>query len=384
MKYLISFILLFTIITTSKAQSDSTLIQANMAYENGDYGLAYELYHSSIKKDSTNLKAFKKAGLSAYSLGDIPTAKSLFLDVIRKDSTDKTSLSQLAAIYEREKNLPKSIKYFTKLTNIYPENNIYWRKLAQQYIQAGLTQEAFSYYNKSYKLNGRDLFTIKGLSDIFIANQQYEDADTIIHQGLKLDTMNVALHQQIARSKYKQKDYDSTVIYLKRLTGTVDLNAYYNKMLGFSYIQIDSFDRAIFYLEKSLTDEGSKEYAHYYLATAYEKLKNEEYAKHHYHKALEEGISTNVPNYHRNLAKLYNQNNQIKEAIPHYKDAYKYGEDPVILFYLARACDVYYKDKSIAINYYNKYLKSSHEHDEYKDYAKSRLRILKESRHQGG
>jgi len=384
MKQLILLIINVTTILSSLAQVDSTLILANEAYENGDYLLAYDLYQKSIEMDTNDIRTYKKAGLSAYNIGNMASAKTLFLSIIKRDSMDRMSLSQLASIYERENNAPKAIKYYTQLTSIFPDNSVYWRKLAQQYAQAGMSLDAFHYYNESYKLNNRDISTIKGISEIFIGNKQYEDADTIINKGLQLDSTNVLLYQLLARSKYKQKDYDSTVYYLKRITGVVDLNAYYNKMLGYSYIQIDSFDRAIYYLQKSLTDDGSKEYAYYYLATAYDELDNEANALFYYKKALEEGISSNVPNYHRNIAKLYNENNQLKEAIPHYKDAYKYSDDPVLLFYLARACDVYYKDKSIAINYYNKYIKSKHEHAEYKDYAKSRMRILKEAKHQRG
>ncbi len=71
-----------------------------------------------------------------------------------------------------------------------------------------------------------------------------------------------------------------------------------------------------------------------------------------------------------------------KKAIVAYKDAYKYSDDPILLYYLATITDLYYKDKTIAINYYKKYLKSNHQHVEYKTYALHRSRYLKEQIHQ--
>ena len=127
-------------------------------------------------------------------------------------------------------------------------------------------------------------------------------------------------------------------------------------------------------------DEGNKEYAHYYLATAYEKLDSQDYALHHYNKALEEGISDNVDLYHRNLAKIYNEKSELKEAIPHYQDAYKYGEDSNVLFYLARAADVYYKDKNIALNYYKRYIKLG-DNEDYVRYSRERRRYILEQLH---
>lgn len=383
MKNFLLFSLTIFAVFPSFSQSDSILRnQAFEYYDKADYQEAFELFSECINLDSTDLILYEKAGRSAQLLGMIPQAREMYIQLEKRDTFNKTALVQLASIYEQEKYIPKAIKYYTKLTELYSDNGLYYRKLAQQYASAGLKTDAFKNYSRAHKLNGKDLITIKGLAEIFLSNNQLEDADSILVEGIKLDTLNIGLHQLIARSKYKQKEYQSTIDYLSKINRRVDLNPYFNKLLGFSFIQIDSFETAVYYLNKSLVDEGSKEFAHYYLATAYEKMDSTEAAVFHYEKALEEGISANVPNYHRNLARIHNSGKNLKEAIPHYKDAYKYSEDALILFYLARASDSYYKDPSIAINYYSKYIKSGHDHKEYMDYAKSRRRQLKEFKHQ--
>lgn len=364
------------------SQEDIDIAAAQTFFDQQDYLNAIPIYEKCVLSDSLNIDCYEKLSLSAYRLGDTPKARENYLALEKIDSTNKLALSQLASIFEQDKNSPKAIKYYHKLVKYYPENPVYFRKLAQNYQAAGLLTDAFRYYAEAYKKNNRDLFTIKGISEIFISNKQYAEADSIMLKGLEIDTMNVNLHLLIAQSKYRQKVYDSTVHYLDRIKYTIDFSPYYNKMFGYAYIQIDSFEKSIPLLEKSLVDEGSKEYAHYYLATAYYNLDNMEYALHHYNKALEEGISNNVDLYHRSLAKLYNDDNKLKEAIAHYKDAYKYGDDPLMLFYLARASEIYYKDKSIALNYYKRYIKSKHNNSEYIDYAKERSRHLKELRHQ--
>ena len=103
---------------------------------------------------------------------------------------------------------------------------------------------------------------------------------------------------------------------------------------------------------------------------------------HHFSEAIKAAISEDVDLYHRNAARMYSKKEDLKNAIPHYKDAYKYGEDPLILFYLGRAADGYYKDKQIAIRYYQRYLKSPHDHEEYKEYCTQRIRYLREIVHQ--
>jgi len=364
------------------SQSDSLKRQGDIYFNTQNYSKALDIYEKCLLGDTTDVSLFESAATSAYRLGDTPRARALYLSVEKMDSSNRVALSQLATIFEQQKNTPKTILYYSKLIKLYPENSIYYRKIAQQYQSAGITADAFKNYSKAFELNRRDLFTIKGLSELFISNNQYQEADSITHVGLLMDSTNISLRLLIAQSKYRQKAYDSTIVHLESIMGRLDFNAYYNKMLGYSYIQIDSFEKAIPVLEKSLTDPGSKENAHYYLATAYYELENLEYSKFHYEKAIEEGISKNVDIYHRVLAKMYNEENKLNKAIDHYKDAYKYGKDPLVLFYLARASDVYYKDKSIAINYYTKYYKSKHDNSEYIEYAKQRAKQLKELRHQ--
>lgn len=363
-------------------QADSTSLLAQQAYQEQNYLSALELYNACLTKDSSVIHYYEKGGLSAYKLGDTPKAKSLFLELVKRDSINKLGLTQLANLFEQEKNTPKAIKYYTQLVKLFPENAVNYRKLAQQYQSAGLNTEAFQNYSEAYKRNPRDMFSIKGISELFLLNKQYVEADSILRSGIAMDTLNINFHQLLATSKYRQKAYDSTVYYLVRIKGRVDLKPYFNKMLGYSYMQIDSFQRAIPYLFKSLTDKGDNENSHYYLATAYQKLDSVDYAKHHYQKAIEESISDNVDLYHRNLAKIFNQENELKSAISHYQDAYKYGNDPLILFYLARASDMYYKDKNVAIRYYDRFVKSEYDHAEYIKYSKQRKRYLKEAQHQ--
>ncbi len=369
-------------VTPLNSQTNSCLTEGDYYYNLQDYAEALNKYEGCLSLDTSNVVLHENAAMSAYRLGDVPRARTLYQAVEKLDSSNRQALAQLATIYEQQKNTPKTILYYNKLIKLYPKNSIYYRKVAQQFQSAGIMTDAFKNYSNAHKLNARDLFTIKGLSELFISNSQYQEADSIINFGLQMDSMNISLRLLIAQSKYRQKAYDSTVVYLESIIGRLDFNAYYNKMLGYSYIQIDSFEKAIPVLEKSLTDPGIKENAHYYLATAYYELENMEYSKFHYEKALEEGISKNVDLYHRVLAKMYNEEKNLSKAIDHYKDAYKYGKDPLVLFYLARAADVYYKDKNIAINYYSKYYKSKHDNTEYIKYSKGRIRQLKELKHQ--
>ena len=380
MKVLLVFLLYCGILSGQSSQNELRQT-ATENYENQQYALALESYEALLATDSTDLKLFERAALSAYKLGDLPVARKYFLELEKKDTSSWVALTSLASIYETNSNTPKAIKYYHKLIKHFPDNAINFRKLAQQYQKAGLKNEARNYYEQALEKNNKDQYTIKGLGELYLREKKYALTDSLLNLGLGRDSSNIQFNLLIANSKYLQKAYDSTVYYMEVIRGKYDLRPHQNKMLGYAYMQVDSLDRAIFHLTKAINDPGTKEYAHYNLGVAYEKQGNTEFALHHFQEAVKEGISDDVDLYHRNVARLYAKEEDLKAAIPHYQDAYKYGEDPLVLFYLARASDNYYKDKNIAIRYYTKFIKSNYDHAEYQKYAADRKRYLKELMH---
>ncbi len=381
MKYLLILVSLFTIYHI-RSQSDSTQILALKYYNNQEYMEAMQLWESCIEKDSANGYCYEQAGLTANRLGLLAKAKENFTKIENEPTYFQTACINLANIYESQELLPKAIKYNRRLRDSFPENPIYHRKLGSLMMKAGIAAEAFNHYAQANKLNPNDITTIKALSEIFISNSQFEDADSLLHYALSLDSTNASISLLLARNYYSMKNYDSTVVILDGLRGKIDFSNYHNRMFGYALLQIDSVEQSIWYLQRSLVDESNPEFAHYYLANAYELLEDPETAEFHYQKAIEAGTSNGLHTYHRNLARIQKNENQLKEAIDNYQWAYKYREDPLILLYLGQAADEYYKDKNIAINYYNQYIRSEDTNESYKKYAKERVQLLKEYVHQ--
>ena len=379
------FRILFIVCITihiSPLQGQGDILNAEMLYKEGDFLEALSIAEKCYAEDSTNIKCIRVLANASNKLGDQAKAKLFYHKLEDIDSSDINSFIQLASIYEQQQRIPRAIKYYTILNKRLPGNPIYFRKNANLYKTVKDHKQAFKLFAEANKLNPRDVLTLKGMSELCIANNQMELADSLVKAGLEIDSENIALSYLLAKSKYKQKQYDTVTFILEELRGEVDLNSYYNKLLGYSYLQIDSVDLAIQKLQLALVDDEESEKLHYYLATAFEKRKEMEGALLHYENAVKYGVSPDLDLYHRNVARLANKEKKYKVAIEHYKDAYKYGEDPVVLYYLAAVCDTYYKDKSIALIYYKKYVKTGHSHTEYMDYATKRIRYLKEIIHQ--
>lgn len=102
-------------------------------------------------------------------------------------------------------------------------------------------------------------------------------------------------------------------------------------------------------------------------------------AEEHFKIAIEKGVSPQMGEFHAGLAALLEEKNQLREAIRYYEKAIEYGADAETIFHLARNCDLYYKDKNIALRHYQKYLKTKD--NKYREYTARRLKQLKEIIH---
>jgi len=350
-------------------------------YTSGDYTGAIPLLEEQVPADSSDLIVLKKLANAHFQLGDTKSSASYYLKLLSYNDEDIPTIKRLATIYELEENTPKALKYYLKLTQLLPENGTYFRKVAVQYAKAGERNGAYTNYLKAYALNKRDLLTIKSLTEMMLAQDEVGAADSILWKARSYDDKNIAYALLMARSKYKQKQYDSVIVVMEGMRGRIDFTNYYNKLLGYAYMKVDSVDKAIVCLERSLVDEGNPEKAHYYLSEAYAKKGDDTAFVFHLEKAITAGKSDNLGKYHRNMAKYYDDNKSLKKAIPHYESAYRYTKEPRFLFFLARAYDAYYADKSTAVRYYKKYIASSDSVEEYKNYARDRSRVLKEQIH---
>ena len=354
---------------------------AKTKYSEGSYEEALLLAQQCIGEDSTYIPCLSILANAARNLGDQAQAKKYYHEIEKIDTNNVDAYIHLASIYEQQQHIPKAIKYYSILNEKLPDNAIYFRKNAKLFRQVNDLPMAFRLYAEAYRINSRDILALRGLAELCVANDQMSMADSLVQMGLEIDAENISLYLLLARSKYKQKQYDSVTFVLEDVQRHVDLDSYFNKLLGYSYLQIDSVDQAIQKLSMALVSDKQPEKLHYYLASAFEKKEEYEGALEHYTKAVQFGISPDLDLYHRNTARMAYQNKNMKKAIEHYKDAYKYGKDPLILYHLATISDQYYKDKSIAINYYKRYLKSAHSHAEFREYAQKRSRYLKEQEH---
>ncbi|MCB0686226.1 MAG: tetratricopeptide repeat protein, partial [Saprospiraceae bacterium] len=181
----------------------------------------------------------RKMAYCHYQLGNWKAAKESYLTVLKDDSLDIQSHLYLGIIYDQEYDLPKAILHYRRLSTIDSTNTTYLKALAKTYEKAGLTADALKLYEKVHGMNDQDITALLNLATIWLDLKEFAIADSLSSLAFELDTNNLQVILTKARSQYSLKSYEEAVHFFERTRGHIDLNPFYQKMLGYAYLQID-------------------------------------------------------------------------------------------------------------------------------------------------
>lgn len=362
-----------------QAQLDGQYQNAQALINTYQFDRALQLLSECYIRDPKNLDYLLKIAYCNEQLGRFSDARLFLESALKVDSVNREALVALAGIHERSANVQQAKVIYQQLVGLDSTNSFYWKRSGYMSIRQGKTYAAISAFLEAHRLNEGDLEAIDQLTNLYLKLEQLSYAEEILQKGLRLDRQNIRLRQHEARLRYKQKDYPAVVGALESIMALGDTTAYYQMLAGVSYLHLDSVEQALFHLQ-SLVDRGEEsEHTHHYLGLCYQSKGALEAGKKHFEKAIELGISPKIDQYHADLGSLEEETGQYKSAIHHFEKAYEYSQNPEYLFYLARNCDLYFRDKSIAMRHYKKYLQSNH--SKYRNYTEERIDQLKEVLH---
>lgn len=326
-----------------------------------------------------NVDYLLKIAYCHSQLGRYPDAKLFYNEVLKVDALNAPALSSLGGLYEQEYNYRKAKDYFETLIAIDSTNSYYHKRNGYLALRLGDGLGGLSAFLTAHQLNGADIEIISQLTNIYLAMEELGYAEQMLEKGLRIDPRNIKLLQAKARLHSKRKEHPAVVEAIEATMAQGDTSEYYQMMLGVAYLQIDSVERALFHLEDIVRRKEDTEHTHHYLGLAYRTQGALDQAAEHFEKAIQKGISEKMGVYYRGLAGVYEEKGKLKEAIRNYEEALRFEKQPETIFYLARNCDQYYKDKKAALRYYQQYLDSGDR--KYREYTEQRIQQLKEYLH---
>jgi|GEM_PF-1955403 len=316
-----------------------------------------------------------------YRTGKFFDALESYQDLYAKDSSYSFLLQQ-ARIYDKLSQKDTALYLYYELAESVGDNAYYWKIAAASAEKLGRMDIALKCYFQSYELDQNDVETVYEYTGLLIKLESYKNADSILQKAILSYPRSIPLKRQRLVTLYRLKKYDLVVDLSEELFSLNDSNLLNQKIAGLANYHSKEYNRSIALLENVIEVDKESDFLHYYLGLAYRESGDAEKASYYLERSIDLAVSDNLPNYYTQLAVSYEEAGQTSKAIQAYQIAYKKTKDKVLLYHLARNYDILYKDKKVAMSYYQKYLDEKDTANEYlMNYSKHRIQELKAAVH---
>lgn len=291
-------------------------------------------------------------------------------------------LLKQAGIQEKLDEELEALKIYNQLNQIEPDNAYYWKLTARSAMKNQEYPMALAAYKNALDRQAEDLEVIDELATL-LSNMGFpKAADSLLLEGLSIAPKAKFLKKSRLKVLYKLKDYKEIVSISEKLFQEGDSSLMIQKVAGIANYHQENYQTSIELLLTVVEVESKSDFLHYYLGLAYREAGNTRDATKMLEKAIDFGVTDNLGNYYTQLAVGYEEAGEIANAIKAYQAAYKESKNKILLYHLARNYDLFYKDKKVALTYYERYLDEKDTANEYlMNYSEHRIKELKAAVH---
>lgn len=406
-------LLLFSFTTTLHAQTPDVLRLARHQVAQGQYALAaaqleplgldalspegahllgrcYQamLQHERavaafVRADTTAVPVRIDWAQSLERLGLPEQAERHYRTAYRADSSNQ----HVAASYAR---LLADRNAWTEVAAIYEHlvardtlNSYLHAQLGTAYAQLDSTDRAIIHYQRAHGLNPRNVRVVLALTKIYYNIAYIHSAERVLASALAERPHNAALWRRSGEVFLKKEAYPEAIDAFRNvLLYAPDSSAQDLSNLGVGYYLTEQFDDALPLLQRSFEKNDEESLNAFYLGMTYQQLEQYDEALHYLNHAadlLSKGMLADI---YARIGNTYEQADQEPEAIRTYRLALTLDAERVeVLFHLAALYDVYYADKNMALEQFERFLARVGENQlpQMQRYAQQRVQELREA-----
>ncbi|MCG1035861.1 tetratricopeptide repeat protein [Polaribacter sargassicola] len=302
----------------------------------------------------------------------------IYEDILAKDSLNLVLKYQLGKLYLVSKNGDKAIKVFKDLIKKDTLNAHYSYQLGLSYAIKNDRDRMINSFLDTYAKDSTHLNAILRLSTSFNKLKDKDSTRIFVDKGLQIDSNHVSLNKLKINLLYKDKKYVEALPFLFKLDTISKNDTYPISMLGRTFYNLDSLDKAKKYFNKLKFVERDNFKPYTFLGHIAMKEKNYKLAELNYRMATYIGKEKRDEEYF-GMATMYYETKKPKQAIINFEKAYKENfNNYKALFQLAKLSDDFYKDKKIAYAHYKRYIERFESKDKViTDFVEKRLKEIK-------
>lgn len=185
--------------------------------------------------------------------------KDLLFKYEKKWPKNQIILYRLATYFKSRKQYLQSIRIYKKIINIYGESERDLFLYASNLDKIGKWDEAKILFLKLLKKNPKDTYTLNYVSYKFaLKNQDLDIALTLIKRALDLDPNNGYFLDTIGWIEYKRKNYNKASFYLEKSISILPRSSEVLDHLGDCYLMLGRKSEAIFKWKSAMKYETNK------------------------------------------------------------------------------------------------------------------------------
>jgi tetratricopeptide (TPR) repeat protein len=363
------------------AQSASGEKEKLMAFfQDQQYEEAVNYLMTLYIHDSSNIETLAFLGYANFMNEDPDAAEKYYLKILDIDSTNISALQYLSRIYAKQKTA-KALLLTGRLISLQPARSAYFRQQGDLYRRLHENDSAVSSYQFAFGLSPSDMKNKAGLSDLLIETKQFSLADSILDEGLRIDSMNERLLELRVRSAYENKAYFQVLPSGEKLIKIKGLHLTAMTQLALSYYFLKRYDDCI-KICKLLEDQGVvSESLYYYESRAWSKIKNYSTSNDLLQKCIGMAISKTAESYYYDLGENDEALGKYTKAITQYDTAFYLFKNPVMKYNCGRIAASNLKNDALARKYFVAYMAiakpQTKEEQKAFDYLKARWKKRK-------
>lgn len=363
---------MFLLVSNVSAQQ-SCLDEARSCYRNGDFACCISLLGNCAEG---HLAENKELLISAcFQAGDLLQASNLVNAI--PDSLLTGSLKHLKArIAQSRGEFTVAFDIFRSLSDADTNAAVYAKQAAVCAEKCDSIEAAIYFYNRALRLFPADQVAASKLVEYFFRDENWDAADSLSALILQNDTL-----PDVCRIRgdllYRQKKYDEAFRCFEYMIRTTRNNPGYFRKAGICLFMKGEPEPAIALLSIANALRPDDDVTCYYLSAAYRETGNIKQSEAFLQCAIDNSINENISLYYSQLSKLYENNKKFTKALTALRNAYKYSdkkspESATYQYEMGRMYEVYMKDTTKAIEYYDNYL------DAYSDTADAQYKLIRD------
>lgn len=379
MKYIYALILLFFCCSSSiVAQVLNTRDQEQLLefYQSQRYDEATRLLQHVFGDNPEDLKATAMLAYASNMAGDFKVAEVQYLKLNQADGKNMAILFSLAGLYAKRGDEGKARGYYKQVLAV-DSNNFRALKLMANGLNDPI--EKMEYLVKANRIKPTDGDVAYDLATELSRQKQLTAAYQVLRRAWEADTGNYLLLKAKLPLCITIKKLEEAQEAGQMLLQNGDSSSFVINSMGKLAMEKKDFKQAISLFKVLEERAEATEASLYYTAICYQKLNDLKNARTYTTATIEASISPNVGSYYSLLGHLHEQAGLYKSAQTAYMKGLQFSANSNVYYSLGLLNDFKLKNKSTALRYYRKYLKSNPDQKlsaENIAYVKDRVKAL--------